>query len=255
MKIKPDFYRSIADEFVSKLGRLNNFTKHAPSIGTYHEEILKGALRSFLPRRYSLRTGFVFAETNKVSSQIDILIIDEGEPPSYFFQEGDFVVVHPDAVVCGIEVKTNLDKLAFANAVKNICSLREMVVYLSSAGSIGGMIFAYSGTKLSPEVTDRWYKGIKIPEDLTLYPNIIFVLDGGRIDLRPERDEPWGHYVVVGEEDAPYKVKSLSVFFSAIRKFAELKSGKESNPFSYADFSGQRWSKEYLRFGKGLITP
>ncbi len=257
-KIDSQFYEGLAKEFVGKVGRLNHFIRHPLSIGQYHEEVLKNTIRAFLPSRYSLKTGFVFVDPNTVSKQIDILVIDENEPTSYFFQEGDFVIVHPDAVVCGIEVKTRLDKQAFKDAVENIKSLRQMAAYSSYKKSFGGMIFAYTGTELNPPTTNSWWKEIKdVPEDMGIYPNGILVLDKGSIHLRPKNDqtkEAWGHYFVMGEEHSSLKIKSLSIFLQTIRKYTELKAGKIANPFSYADFTGLLWTKEYLRFGRGLIS-
>lgn len=258
-KIDFQFYDGLAKEFVGKVGRLNHFIKHPLSIGQYHEEILKSTIRTFLPERYSLKTGFVFVDKETVSKQIDILVIDESEPTSYFFQEGDFVIVHPDAVACGIEVKTRLDKRAFKDAIENIKSLRQMATHSSYKKSFGGTIFAYTGTELGPSTTDSWWKEIKdVPEDISLYPNEILVLDKGSIHLRPKNDqtkEAWGHYFVMGEEQDRLKIKSLSVFLWTIRKYTEIKAGKISNPFSYADFTELIWTKEYLRFGKGLVSP
>lgn len=258
-KIDLQFYEGLAKEFVGKVGRLNHFIKHPLLIGQYHEEVLKNTIKAFLPERYSIKTGFVFVDKETVSKQIDILVIDENEPTSYFFQEGNFVIVHPDAVVCGIEVKTHLDKSAFEDAVENIKSLRQMSYNSSYKKAFGGMVFAYYGTELTPQITDSWWKAITdIPEDINLYPNKIFVLEKGSIDLRPKNDqtkEKWGHYFVMGEEKDEYKVKSLSIFFQSIRKFTELKAGKISNPFAYADFTDLCWTKEYLRFGKGLLSP
>lgn len=108
MSLKIDLFKSLAAEMVAKYKRLNYFTNHPGSIGTYHETLLKSTLRQFLPKRYSLKTGFVYID-GQVSNQIDILIIDELEPTSYYFQEEDLVVVHPDAVVSAIEVKTTLN--------------------------------------------------------------------------------------------------------------------------------------------------
>ncbi|MCG9690433.1 hypothetical protein L1D55_01220 [Vibrio sp. Isolate22] len=71
-------YQSYAQELLSKIGRLNHLVKHAPSIGTFHENIVSNYLEGFLSRRFSIKTGFVFnSETNEVSPQLDILVIDE----------------------------------------------------------------------------------------------------------------------------------------------------------------------------------
>jgi len=104
------FYLSIANELSAKLRRVAAFVDHGPSIGSYHEEALKTVLRSILPERFGLRTGFAFSAKLGASQQGDILVIDENHPGAYHFREGEFAVVLPDAIVAVIEVKTKLTK-------------------------------------------------------------------------------------------------------------------------------------------------
>ncbi|GAI18663.1 unnamed protein product [marine sediment metagenome] len=40
-----------------------------------------------------------------------------------------------------------------------------------------------------------------------------------------------------------------------IKKSLESRIGKKSNPFSYAHFKGQHWSRQYFRYKKGFIDP
>lgn len=253
-KIKDKFYKSLAEEFISKLGRLNNFIDHAPSIGSYHEEVLKNTLRMFLPERYSLKTGFVYVEPGVVSKQIDILIVDENEPPSYFFKEGNFVVVHPDAVICGIEIKTKLTKEKdFHKSIDNLVSLKEMANKKNKPFNIGALLFAYDGSSFPVATANNWYKKYKkIPQ--YLYPDMVIVLNKAMINLRPSsRTQGFGgHYYVLGKQYKGYGARCLSIFFAVIRKYAEMSSGKVSNPFSYALFDGLTWTKEVLLFGKGI---
>lgn len=79
------FYLSLANELSAKLRRINAFVNHGPSIGAYHEEALKAVLRSFLPERFSLRTGFSYNATKGASQQCDILVIDENHASAYHF--------------------------------------------------------------------------------------------------------------------------------------------------------------------------
>ncbi len=69
------FYLSLANELSAKLGRVSSFVRHGPSIGAYHEEVLKSIIRHMLPDRFSLRSGFVFHPERGPSQQGDILII------------------------------------------------------------------------------------------------------------------------------------------------------------------------------------
>ena len=48
------FYLSLANELSAKFGRVSSFVNHGPSIGAYHEEVLKSIIRHMLPDRFSL---------------------------------------------------------------------------------------------------------------------------------------------------------------------------------------------------------
>ena len=202
--IDPNYYEGLAQEFISKVGRLNSFTKHPPSVGTYHEEIIRSMLNDILPARFSVKTGFVFVETGAVSRQIDILIIDESQPSSYFFKVGQFAVVHPRAVACAIEVKTKLDKRSFLEAVQNIYQFQltcEAVV--PPAPIVTTIVFAFDSVNLTGQTMDRWYKSIDVPDKVQYYPMFVLALNKGAITLLAKRKPAhWGHYLVIPEEQA-----------------------------------------------------
>jgi len=249
-KINPNYYRNIAEEMIAKVSRIKYFTPNPWAIGSHHEAILKQAIRSFLPDRYSIKTGFVFVQEGKVSKQMDILIIDETRVNSYFLKEDELVVVHPDAVVCGIEVKTRLNKSTFKEAVENISSLKKLYTKdHSKKKNTGGLIFSFKGPNFNPELCDGWWSSI--PEkDSILYPKTIFVLTQGRFDLRTDKQESWGHYFIMDEQDE-LKSESLAVFFALIRFYcSDIEINQE--PFKYVQFT-RHYSKEYYRFGIGAV--
>jgi len=60
LKLMDDqYFTGLATEFSAKLRRVSSFTKHAVSIGSYHEEAVKTVLRSMLANRFTLKTGFL----------------------------------------------------------------------------------------------------------------------------------------------------------------------------------------------------
>lgn len=60
-----------------------------------------------------------------ITSQIDIIVYDNNYPT--LFQEGDFVIVTPQAVRAIIEVKTKLKISTFKNTVRNMISNAQII--------------------------------------------------------------------------------------------------------------------------------
>ena len=155
------FYDSFSKELLGKFQRVHHLIPdHHESTGSYHEEILRVALRNFLSKRYSVKTGFIFKDAEHKSKQIDILIVDEQAPIAYLFQEGDFAIVVPEAVVACIEVKTTLDKNEFKSAVANILSAKSVLEYPSR---MAGIIFGYQKSnnprrRPSDRLMEKWFK-------------------------------------------------------------------------------------------------
>lgn len=151
------YFNGFAEELNGKFQRLRHLTQHNTASGNYHEEILRVVLRNFLTARYSVKTGFIYKDGAEVSKQIDIIIVDESSPAAYIFQEEDFVVVMPEAVVAVVEVKTTLDKQNYEMALSNIRSAKEL---FKNPARHPGIIFGYqshsSGTqKMNNEKLDR----------------------------------------------------------------------------------------------------
>lgn len=243
------FYLSLANELSAKLGRVSSFVRHGPSIGAYHEEVLKSIIRHMLPDRFSLRTGFVFHPERGPSQQGDILIIDEYHPNAYFFREGDFAVVAEEALACVIEVKTRLNKTSFAEALKGLYSFQQSTAKPNHPVTL---LFAYESSSFSPAVLDSWYQSISLPDEVLSYPFAVYALNRGLLFLRKPSDTEWGHCVSCGEEGRGPKLKTLSVFLQTIRKAILYKGRVESNPFNLALGEDLVVSPQLLRFGSGV---
>ena len=102
------FYESVNNELIAVKDRIRSLIGDANwgEEGRYKEAVLKNILSKFLPKKYSMATGFVINKNKEISTQIDILIYDNAFP--VLFSEGDFVVVLADSVKAIIEVKSSI---------------------------------------------------------------------------------------------------------------------------------------------------
>ncbi len=263
---KIEYFESFASEIISKFQRVKNLVSHRPSSGDYHEEIIKVVLRNFLSKRYSVKKGFLFAGDGKVSNQIDIMIVDENIPAAYIFQEGDFAIVLPEAVVAVIEVKTTLNAPDFVSAVENIASakkLREFPVTLP------GIVFAYDGTKPTDRILDGWFKKqifLKYKNDSVFTPNTFFFLNHGCLLSRFTREGKWDwggkYYHKIFRDQSVKNTASdiawqLSIILAIILSSCEAGQMKITSRFTTSQanklvqFEGSMKSDVRFAFGEG----
>jgi len=102
------FYESINGELMAIKDRVRSLIGDANwgEDGRYREAILKNIISRFLPKKYSIGTGFVINKNKEITKQIDIIIYDNSHP--ILFSEGDFVIVLASAVKAIIEVKSSI---------------------------------------------------------------------------------------------------------------------------------------------------
>jgi hypothetical protein len=140
----------IGEEFSTKLNRLAQIigTSHEPSIGRYKESVLRNCIEQFIPKRYSVGTGFIaFTRESPlykqpdnelkqrddyidllnrkelyISSQLDIIIFDDYNF-SPIFRDAEFVVVRPESVRAVVEVKGYLNKISVISAIESFVDL------------------------------------------------------------------------------------------------------------------------------------
>ncbi|MBI3335502.1 MAG: hypothetical protein HY001_03320 [Candidatus Portnoybacteria bacterium] len=170
---KIEYFESFANEITSKFRRLQSIVGHPTASGDYHEEILRTVLRNFLSKRFSVKKGFIYAGSDQVSKQIDLMVIDENSPAAYIFQEGDFAVVIPQAVVAVMEIKTTINAPDFDQALENISSAKSLMEFRAN---LTGIVFGFDGTNPSDNTLDRWFKRpipTKFNDKNVLAPNAI----------------------------------------------------------------------------------
>lgn len=253
------YFESLAKELDSKVGRINSLVNNHPGEkGNYHEYVLKDFIMKFLPKRYSVKTGFIYVDDKHISPQIDLMIIDENKTPNFIAQYDDFVVVYPEAVCCVIEVKTFLNKKEFKASTDLIQKVKELSIYNNPAGEvIGAMIFSFNSEDLTPQKLDGWYK-TKQDCSLEEYPDAILSFRKGFLIKWNIAQKNGGHYFVLGDDDS-IKWKSLSILNGILIKYCELRAGVKSppnkNPFvRFSRIQDLKLARQYLRFKTGLIS-
>lgn len=116
-----DYWLSIGQEFTYSINRLSKLigNAHELSTGRYKERLLIDLISNFIPRKYSVGTGFIlfptvtFSKTeyisdHQISGELDIIIYDSTNY-STIFKDKDIVVLRPESVRVIIEVKSALN--------------------------------------------------------------------------------------------------------------------------------------------------
>lgn len=143
------FLSSFGDELESKVNRLDNIIgrDHWLSVGNYKESLLRNFLRSILPKRFEISTGFILSKNyqNKLlkSKQIDIIIWDSTNY-SAIFRDGEFVIIPPEACKAVIEVKGKLTLSGIETTIKSFDYLSTFLgVEYNNGFNIGRYLFAF----------------------------------------------------------------------------------------------------------------
>ncbi len=103
------FYSSLNKELIAVKDRVRSLIgdAHWGEEGRYREAVLKNVISRFLPKNYSIGSGFVINPKRELTKQIDIIIYNDNSP--VLFSEGDLVIVPANIVKAIIEVKSSIN--------------------------------------------------------------------------------------------------------------------------------------------------
>ncbi|MCG7531778.1 hypothetical protein MHM98_10530 [Psychrobium sp. MM17-31] len=221
-------FQFIAEEVQLKFNKISAYTNHGPSIGAYREAIIEELIENFISDRFSIKTGFIYDPNSEFSSkQMDILIIDENFPAAYFLKTSNFVVASKEAVVCAIEIKSNLTK---AN-LKDICEKCTSVKKISKDIDFIGFCFKSS---IGNESLPNAYSELMFSE--THYSDLITVLGRGSIlklgqGTFYEKDEDEAvHHRLTWSPTPDFYTSELKIFLSYIMKSCFSRDEKTEHP-------------------------
>jgi hypothetical protein len=99
---------------------------HPGELGSDREEIIRNFLRSYLPKRFEVSTGFVFDSKGSLSKQLDIIIADSSVCPR-FETVGGKRFYPCECVVAVGQVKSSVTSSAKLNdALENLRSVKTL---------------------------------------------------------------------------------------------------------------------------------
>ncbi|MGH9752795.1 MAG: DUF6602 domain-containing protein [Blastocatellia bacterium] len=161
---------------------------HKGAKGSEAEDLMKTFLRSHLPRRFAVGSGFIIDKLNEVSKQTDVVIFDAFNCPVY--RASDDASIFPnDNVAAIVEVKAALDKDRLIEACENIRAAKRLAKtpmpddfpFLVSTQTLG-CIFAYRSSITLNKIVEHYQavlgdKGFNAKDQV----DIIAVLDRGII--------------------------------------------------------------------------
>jgi hypothetical protein len=165
---------SIAQEFQSRVSRMQTFVQHNLSSGSANEIILREFLSSHAARNYDVGQGFICdpSQEKAVSRQCDILVYNQNDYP-LVYADGTVKVVWPEAARMAVEVKTNFSKGDILTAIENITSAKALNWQLA------GIIFTFHSPQLTTVLKHLQQYPRSIETDYL--PDAILLLDKGII--------------------------------------------------------------------------
>ena len=102
-----------------------SLVEHKPEKGRIVEGVMKAALRTILPGRFSIGTGFAVTASGRASPQLDIVIYD-GMTNAPILLEGGTGLFPIECIFGFIEVKSTLDNEEIDKATKAIKTVRGL---------------------------------------------------------------------------------------------------------------------------------
>lgn len=139
------FYESLNEELIAVKDRVRSLIGNANwgEDGRYREAVLKNVISKFLPKKYSIGTGFAINKDKEITKQIDIIIYDNSFP--ILFSEGDFVVVLADSVKAIIEVKSSIESTTTLKKIIRYCegNAKKIEIGFAQNQKIFNGIFCY----------------------------------------------------------------------------------------------------------------
>lgn len=134
-------FDSLTMELQALRNRVENLIdhRHWQTAGEWKDSVLRTFLRRHLPKSVEIGRGFVVSSIG-ISTQIDVLIYDSSKP--VLFRDGDLVMTTPDAVLCILEVKSNVTMSSLRHSLAKLSANGEILRHHSIGPKVVGL-FSY----------------------------------------------------------------------------------------------------------------
>lgn len=163
-------FRDLQAELEAKLGTARRNIDHSTAKGGATEEEWRSLLVGYLPRRYSVTTGFVLAADGRRSDQIDIIIHDRHFSPLLFHQ-AHACYVPAESVYAVFEVKPDLSRENVLYAGAKTESVRGLARTSTAIRHAGGEYQAKKPDRILAGLlttSSSWSPGLGEPLDTAL---------------------------------------------------------------------------------------
>jgi|ERR1700688_592475 len=130
-------FEGLQQEMYASLRANRESVPHAPEMGGATELHWREWLEEYLPRRYRVIKGFVIDSDDRMSEQIDAIIIDRHYSP-FLYARNEVYYVPAESVYAVLEVKQELDKHNITYAGDKIASVRGLHRTAASVMTIDG---------------------------------------------------------------------------------------------------------------------
>lgn len=118
-------FSALDEEMRLKLSSKIDEIYHPTAKGDESELNWIGLLKTYLPERYKVDSGFVVDHEGNISEQIDIIIYDRHFTP-FIFRGESVSYIPAEGVYAVFEVKPHFDKGYYTYAVEKLKSVREL---------------------------------------------------------------------------------------------------------------------------------
>lgn len=118
-------FTALDEEMRLKLSSKIDEIYHPTAKGDEAELNWIGLLRTYLPERYTVDSGFVVDHKGNISEQIDIIIYDRHFTP-FIFRGENVVYIPAEGVYAVFEVKPHFDKKYYEYAIKKLKSVKAL---------------------------------------------------------------------------------------------------------------------------------
>lgn len=156
--------------------------EHAGEVGRGHEKILAFELEKLLPPRIAIRTGSVIGAGGTVSRQLDLVLCDAQNYPTFSYAAGDFLL--PDSVLAVISVKTSLRLHELPTYFREAAEFKVLMGHALGkpwAGFYAVIAFWSEGTEHL--LIDRFYAGVSSRPQKMMGVDLIAAIDRGPVCL------------------------------------------------------------------------
>lgn len=177
-------------ELQLKIKNANQSIDHAVTKGSVNEEHWIEILRSYLPKRYEVATGFVIDSKGGRSQQVDVVVFDKHFTPTLLDQQ-NHRYIPAEAVYAVFECKPHIDKSYLEYAGDKAGSVRKLHRTSVSISHAGGTFkpkepFPIVAGILAPK--SSWEDGLgvsfkkNLPKDADEYLDCGCALEDGAFD-------------------------------------------------------------------------